>query len=954
MMSKGDCFQRSRVGLFCGASLAAITLITATSTSAQEAAPPSTASQPSESQSLSEIVVTGTRVVRDGFKAPTPTSVIGAEEIAARSPANIADYLNQLPSLAGSATPRSTGSFVGGGLIGINALNLRSLNPNRTLVLLDGQRVGASSLTGLVDVNQFPQQLVKRVDVVTGGASSSWGSDAVAGVVNFVLDHEFTGLKAQVQGGVTDYGDDRNWNLQLSAGSKFAGGRGHILLSGELADSEGTNGIGKRKWYNGRKVLLNPAYTATNGQPQLLVRDNAGIATATPGGMILSGPLRGTYFGPGGTPGQFNFGSITSGTIQVGGDWQYSDYGTAINMAPELARQNVFGRVSYDLTDTIEVFAQASYSRATADQDATAYLKLGNLTIQPDNAFIPASIASRVTAPVTFGTLNADLGRVPIYNRRASERYVIGANGKLDAFGKAWTWEAYGQRSINRVYNSVLTLNTARYAEAIDAVRNASGQIVCRSTLTNPTNGCVPFNVFGTGVVSPTAATYVKGLSEGDNRLTQDVAAATLRGEPFSTWAGPVSVATGIEHRRERVTGSNDPLSTARGWDQGNYQASFGSLHVTEGFFETVVPLAKDLPFAKSFDFNGAVRATDYSTSGYVTTWKLGLTYAPTDDVSFRFTRSRDIRAPNLAELFQTGVGGRSTAPDPFRGNASTTFLTSQGGNTSLTPERADTLGFGVVLQPRFLAGFGASVDYYDIKIDDAITTVAPLTLLAQCFAGNTALCSGITRNSAGVITLITSTPVNLASQHARGLDFEASYRHELFGGNLTLRALATRYLKNYQSNGINLPTDNVGKNSADVALAAATGSGSTSLPKWRYMTSIGWDRDPVAFTFSARGFSDGVYSPAFVECTSACPTSTTDNMTIDNNQIPGAIYFDANVTIKLRDNIEAFLVVDNILNKDPVQIGIGPAISGAPLSVNQSLYDTLGRVFRVGARFKM
>lgn len=965
--------RSSRGALCCAASLATIALTFATGASAQavaEQTSPPTApafevtaaeqntqeqkAEPAETQGAVDVVVTGTRVVRDGFKAPTPTSVIGAAEIAARAPGNIADFINVLPSLAGSATPRSTGSFVGGGLIGINALNLRSLNPSRTLVLLDGQRVGASSLTGLVDVNQFPQQLVSRVDVVTGGASASWGSDAVAGVVNFVLDRNFTGVKGQVQGGVTTYGDNRNWNVQLSAGTKFADGRGHIVVSGELAQDDGTEGLGDRTWYNGRKIILNPAYSATNGQPQLLVRDNVGVALATPGGIILSGPLRGTYFGPSGTAGQFNFGSLTSGSFHVGGDWRYSDFGTAINIAPELGRQNIFGRISYELTDDIEVFAQASYGRSTATQIATVYTKLGTLTIQPDNAYIPASVAPRVTAPFTYGTYNADLGRVPVYNKRTSRRYVVGASGKFDGLGSPWTWDVYAQRSDNHVYNSVRTIATARYTEAIDAVRNPAGQIVCRSTLSSPANGCSPFNVFGTGVVSPAAANYVTGLSEGNNRLTQDVVAATLRGEPFSTWAGPVSIATGVEHRREKVSGSNDPLSSTRGWDQGNYQASFGSLSVTEGFLETVVPLAKDSPFAQSLDLNAAVRATDYSTSGYVTTWKVGLTYAPVDDVSFRVTRSRDIRAPNLAELFQTGVGGRSTAPDPFRANASTSFLTSQNGNPALTPEKADTFGVGVVLKPRFLPGFGASIDYYRIKIDDSITTIAPVTLLNQCFAGNTALCSGITRNAGGVITLITSTPINFAKQISKGIDFEASYRSGLFGGNLSIRALATRYLKNYQDNGINLPTDNVGKNSADVSLAAASGSGSTSLPKWRYFASVGWDRDSFGAVFSARGFSDGFYNPAFVECTTGCPTSTTDNQTIDNNSIPGAIYFDANVTLKITPKVESFLVVDNLLNTDPVQIGIGPSVGGAPLSVNQSLYDTLGRVFRVGLRFKL
>lgn len=928
------------------------------SASAQEA--PATAAEatsteevPSESKA-GDIVVTGTRVVRDGYQAPTPTTVIGTAEIAAKSPSNLADYVNTLPSLSGSATPRSTASFVSNGMIGINALNLRNLNPNRTLVLLDGQRVGASSLTGLVDINQFPQSLVKRIDVVTGGASASWGSDAVAGVVNFVLDKDYTGLKGQAQGGVTTYGDGRNYNISLTAGAKFAGGRGHILLAGELMHDDGIEGIGKRKWYNGSKILFNPAYAAGNGQPQLLVRDNVGIAVAAPGGLITSGNLRGTYFGANGSPAQLNYGSIVSGNFMVGGDSAYTDYGTSGNLSPKQDRRNVFGRVSYELTDSINIYGQASYTSSTAHQAVTSFYNLGNLTIQRDNAFIPASIASSVTGPFSLGTTNQDLGPLEVYNKRSSQRYVVGANGDFDALGTNWSWDVYAQKSINTVYNEAHATITANYTRAIDAVRNANGVIVCRSTLTNPGNGCVPYNVFGTGVNSQAAKDYVMGTSWGRTKLTEDVQAATLKGEPFSTWAGPVSIATGIEHRRESVTGSNDELSTTRAYSFGNYRASFGKYDVKEGFFETVVPLAKGSRFADTLDLNGAVRVTDYSTSGTVATWKLGVTYAPVSDLTFRVTRSRDIRAPNLAELFQTGVAGTGSISDPFRNNATSTFISTTQGNRNLKPEVANTLGLGAVFQPSFLPGFGASIDYYEIRINNAIATIAPATLVNQCFAGNTEFCSQITRSDAGIITGVTVAPINLATQKARGLDFEASYRRPLFGGNVTVRALATRFLENRIDNGINLPTDNVGKNSADVSLAAASGAGATSLPKWRYTASVAWDSDFLALSATARGFSGGVYNPAYVECTSGCPVSTTDNMTIDNNRLPGAIYFDTNVTIKLPNNIDAFFAVDNLLDKDPAQVAYGPNLGAAPLSVNAALYDTLGRTFRAGVRFKM
>ncbi|MDB5365321.1 MAG: hypothetical protein JWM77_1248 [Rhodospirillales bacterium] len=941
MVTKATRRLRSQTALLCGVSAAAVIALAPGDVVAQEAAVAS---------GSTEIVVTGTRIIRDGYQAPTPTSVIGAQEIAAKAPANIADLVNQLPSLAGSTTPQANIASLSTGLIGINALNLRNLGANRTLVLLDGKRVAASTLSGLVDVNQFPQQLIKRVDVVTGGASADWGSDAVAGVVNFVLDKDFTGVKGQVQGGLTTYGDDRTYNVSLTAGTRFANDRGHVLLSFEDAYNGGVSGV-PRGWYNGNKMFFNPAYTPTNGQPQLLVSPNTGFATATPGGIITSGPLQGTYFGPGGTPAKFNYGPIVSAPFMQGGDWQYADFAKSGDLDPKQTRQNYFTRVSYDLTDHLQIFGQGSYGRATSQEAALTQFNFGNITIRRDNAFIPASVAAQVNAlnlaSFTLGSFNQDLGPSIATTVRSSLRGLIGASGDFDALGSNWTWDAYGQRSVNRTYTAGILSITANYQAAIDSVRDSSGNIVCRSTLTNPANGCVPYNIMGIGVNSQAARNYVLGTSWGRNLLTEDVLAGNLHGNPFSNWAGPISVAAGVEHRREAVRGSNDPLSSTNSYFAGNYHASFGAYHVTEGYFETVVPLAKDLSFAKSLDFNGAVRATSYSTSGDVTTWKIGLTYSPIDDITFRATRSRDIRAPNLAELFQAGQTSTTSLADPFRGNAITTAFQVTQGNLNLKPEEADSLGVGAILRPRFLPGFTVSADYYDIRINDAISTVNAPTLVNQCFLGNTALCSQILRNSSGALSSVLVQPVNLAKQIARGIDFEASYRRPFLDGDLTLRVLATHYLKNYANDGITPPTDTVGTNGTN-------GTARNSLPNWRYLATVGWDNEDLALMFTARGISDGVYNTSYIQCTSGCPTSTVANMTINNNHVPGAIYFDTNITFKLPRQIEAFLAVDNIANTSPVQVAYGTSVGAAPLSVNPLLYDILGRTFRMGLRFKM
>ncbi|KRB82725.1 hypothetical protein ASE00_11875 [Sphingomonas sp. Root710] len=909
---------------------------------------------PDEDRATADITVTATRVIRDGYQAPVPVTVLSGDALAAKAPTNIANVVNELPAFAGSVTPTTATQALSAGGVGINALNLRNLGANRTLVLLDGQRVGAATINGWVDVNQFPQNLVKRVDVVTGGASADWGSDAIAGVVNFVLDKEYTGIKANVQGGITTYGDNESYNASLAAGTSFADGRGHLLFSTEYAYTAGVVGQGGRGWYNGAKIFNNPAYAPGNGQPRLINSPAVGFNNATPGGIITSGPLRGTYFGEGGTPLPFQYGLI-SGNFMQGGQWEYADFSTTASLAPKSKRGYVFGRASYELTDNIAVFAQASYTKSKSRGSVGNQWNYGNITIQPDNAFIPASIAGSVTSSFSLGTLNQDLGPIIAWTDRSSWRGVIGASGDFDVGDRNWTWDVYGQRTVNHFDFEASVTNTSRYRQAIDAVRNSNGTIVCRSTLTNPNDGCVPYNIFGTGVVDPNARAYVLGRPYGKNKLTESVASATLRGDPFSTWAGDVSIAAGIEHRKESINGSNDPAATTNSYFAANYKPTIGSYTVTEGFLSAVVPLLKDSSLGKSLNLEGAVRLADYSTSGRVTTWKAGLNYTPIDDITFRFTRSRDIRAPNLGEVFASNVTSTGTPSDPANGGVANTVFIVTRGNPDLKPEVANSLGFGAVFRPTFLPGFAASVDYYNIEIKGSIATIAVQDVVNQCFAGNTALCPSVVRNSAGFISEIRVQPVNLAKQLARGIDFEASYRKSLdaissgLKGDIFVRLLATRFLKNRFDNGVT-KIEYAGTNSANGNTAGLI----PSTPKWRYNFTAGWDNDVAAFALTARGISSGVYSNEYLECSSACPTSTPTATTINNNHIPGAIYFDVNASYKLSSAVELYFAVDNIANKAPAQAALGTFVGAAPLSINPALYDVLGRTFRAGVRLTL
>jgi outer membrane receptor protein involved in Fe transport len=922
--------------------------------------------QPAAHGELQEVVVTGSRVARDGFEAPTPLTVIGEEQIKASAPENLADYVNELPSVVGSATPQNSNLSFSNGQAGINALNLRGLGTVRTLVLLDGKRSVPSAITGVVDINDLPQSLVSRVEVVTGGASAAYGSDAMTGVVNFILDKNFTGFKSEISGGRTTYGDDDNWKVSLTGGIPFADGRGHLLLNGEMTKRDGINGV-PRDWNNqGWYIMNNPAYTAGSGLPERLVVNHASLTTATLGGIITNTTLKGTTFGPGGAPRQFNYGSLVRDPWMQGGEWEANQFNNYNTLDQDVDRRALFARASFNLTDNVQAFAQASLSKSDTQSVQLQQFNLANISIRAGNPFIPDAVAQQMAAQnitqFTLGTMNGDIPSIAFDGAREVTRYLAGFEGNFDLFGKQWNWDAYYQKGQTDSSETGYNISAkAKFANALDVVVSpTNGLPVCRSTLTDPSNGCIPYNPMGLGVNSQAALDYMLGSPHRDQTFTQEVAAATVRGSPFDIWAGPVSIALGVERREEKVSGSSDPTSLINGWFAGNYLPTFGSYHVAEAFMETVVPLLHDLPMARELDLNAAVRRTDYSTSGLVTTWKLGATWQPIDDLHFRVTRSRDIRAPNLNELFAAGTANTNSVTDPFNNNQNAPYQGLSVGNPNLQPEKADTLGFGVVLEPRFLEGFTASVDYYDTKIHDAIGNVNAQVIVDNCFSGNQVYCAAITRGlgAGGVeqITQIRLSPFNLVELHARGVDIEGSYRFDLnrmmssLNGDMTLRVLATHYLENYQDNGINVPTDSVGEN-------AVNGS-NNGPPDWLYRATLTYSNDPFTVTLTGRGLSSGTYGNNFIQCSTGCPVSTVDNPTINDNTLPGAFYMDASVSYKFNWNdltMESFVSVQNLTNKDPAIVASGPAgLSYASTPTNPALYDILGRVFRVGVRMKM
>ncbi|MDP8913024.1 MAG: TonB-dependent receptor, partial [Pseudomonadota bacterium] len=648
-------------------------------------------------------------------------------------------------------------------------------------------------------------------------------------------------------------------------------------------------------------------------------------------------------------------------TLTMGGDWELADNSRRLGFDAAEERWGVFGRVSFELEPWIELFGEASYNWQETLFDAGPQFST-IVRLQADNAFLINTLgAARLQGitSVTVGTTAVDLPNRQSNNQRDVQRYVLGAGGEFQLFGNSANWSAYGQYGQTNTREQLRNIMiTSRVNAATDAVFAragnpagvAPGTIVCRINVdANPTNNdpnCAPLNRLGIGVASQAAIDYVLGDPFRDQKLEQTVAGVNLSFTPFATWAGDVSVAVGGEYRKEEVSGFVPP-EFQTGFSVGNYLPTFGSYNVKEAYLETLIPLGFGL------QFNGAVRATDYSTSGYVTTWKVGATWEPIEDIRFRATRSRDIRAPNLNELFQAGTSRTDTVDNPFTPQLGDrlTFRETTTGNLNLRPEKADSFSAGVVLQPRFLGGFSASADFFEVKVEDAIGQLFAQAIVNRCFEGRQEFCAAFGPDPTGDRDIfVRASPFNFSRQTVRGVDFEASYRlpiERLFAnvdGAFTLRGLATRYIDNITDTGFSIPVDSVGSN------------GGSGPPKWIYRFSASVDTPTYTITGTARGISSGTFSNSFIECETNCPVGRPSAIvsqfpTIDNNDAAGLFYVDLNVTTKFnalgRGDGEFFVNVTNVFDADPLLLPEGG------ISANTTYSDLLGRAFRVGLRIR-
>lgn len=975
---------------------------------------------------LQEVRITGSRITTtEGINAPTPVTAVQATELQQMAPGSLVEALSQLPQFSGNI---GSEQIVGGQNSGGANVNLRGAGVNRTLVLLDGRRVVSSNRFGTVDINMFPEALLKGVELVTGGASASYGTDAVAGVANFILDTDFTGIKTHVQGGQTTRDDGRNWEANLAFGHQF-GEKLHLIASIGADEQEA---IGEFGSLDDRDYFNQTARVAIVGGtgPRHIIRPYVTATNFTNGGIIVepSVPaLNFITFNPDGTTGRLPYNGVgsfsgTGNCSCFAEESQTFGVDRDNEVAPGYRRKNGFVHLKYDVNENTDVYTQVlvGETRNNDRRESISLLSTWQGRIYADNPYLPANVRTLMQQNnrqfVGFGMFGLDTPESPIgdsrqitENRLASVTLGLNKNFSTGGFLNGWRLEAYFQHGDNR--QDFITQNgirTDRLPLAMDVVTGPNGTPVCRVSLPefDPRgifSGCVPINLFG-GVenLTPEQVAWIRDDGKVARQWTsQNFAEAVLSGEMWEGWgAGPISAAFGASYRgdrlRQRTLDPSDEFpalpdgtlladyglvpygirgvsaQTATGGipglrfvpagyagDANSSSVLFSSLRAIEGrynvkeaFTEFQIPVLKDIPAIQSLEFNAAARWANYSGSGDIWAGKLGAVWDINEQLRFRVTQSRDVRAATLQERFDQTRGGVNVI-DPANGNTTVTTASFSGGNPLVQPEKADTTTVGLVYQPSFLQGFSATVDWYKIDIDDAIAQLSAQNIVTGCFNGDTTLCQYVIRRDNlpnGFIDRVENLFINLAVQKISGVDLELNYRTELGASGQTLgwRFYGTFLDHNSIQNQGGPVDERVGQLGPGIANVGG-------LPKYKFTTNVTYGIGSFSAFLQGRWIDGGILDRTFRECTANCvlPSGAQDPNTIEDNTVPSTFYMD--MTLKFRaldDDLEIYGTVTNLLDRDPVYT---PGVIGraGTNEFNTSLYDVVGRRYVVGFNYQ-
>ena len=984
------------------ASVAALTALAPAGAWAQAAAPAAGAGT-GAAASTGEVVVTGSRIARRDFTSDSPIVTKPAQDLARVSAPTLDQALaDQLPQITGVTGQTQTGA--GFGQIGAATLNLRNLGENRNLVLMDGRRMEPSTTDFAVDINSIPSALIDSVEVITGGASAVYGSDAVAGVVNFKLKHNFEGLELDAKGGISGRGDYGNTDDSVTAGANFADGRGNVVVSldylyraptyqrnipfyqRELATGSGTYALSflDLGYYQSELDTI----PGTHGVPNWP-------------GFPGSGPVdyginsdRSTLFniatGQGYTSGYYPQNPNYAFDNGVKYNTNYNEYATT-----PMQRYSAFTRFEYKLTDDITAYGQLLYTHYNVDN---VYIPLPaanfwSIDIPFDAAHpVPASLASVLAsrpdpvAPWHYSTSISFLG-IPITDN-VSDVYqaLVGLKGDIGASG--WTWDVYASHGSTSVDSTGVQgyVDWNRWQQLLEAPGYGAG--FNNGAGASCTSGISPF--MNPGSISQDCRNYLEYKYHNALDQSQDIVEATLQGKVTDLPAGELRVAVGADYRRNTLDSYVDPIyetnpqiGSGASSMVGTFAAnsSSGSEHVYELYGEALVPILRDAPLVKSFDVDLAYRYSNYNLSGGVSTYAATANWKITEAFSLRGGYQRAVRAPNVTELFssaqaaivipafdpcvnvgpfavpngpygnnpgnpnQAKVQALCTALTPnanpglynaFAGQGTPVLVGQESGNPNLKPEKADTFTFGAVFRARDLpwrSSLQASIDYYNIKVSDAIEVLDPNQTYQLCFnafgtnptySAANPYCQIIARAPGnGLSANVYDVYQNQGGIKTSGVDLNIDWRLPAGPGTLDLNGVVN-YLGDYKRSFLNgLP----------FVEYADTISSTQAYFRWRPITTV---------TYALDNWTAGLrwrFTPRTrdVSCAAQCDAPPTASYST----------FDLFGSYALNSKVQISGGIDNLFDRDP------PVVGGVLGNTNLGEYDVIGRQLYLALKAK-
>ncbi|HTW35984.1 MAG TPA: TonB-dependent receptor [Rhizomicrobium sp.] len=1009
-----------------------------------------------QDQSTETVVVTGSRIPQQGLYAPSPVTAVGQQEMKFEGTTGVESLLNNLPSVLADQT-----SGESNGATGTATVDLRGLGSVRTLVLVNGTRLmPGDPKVPVPDLNEIPAALVDHVEILTGGASAVYGSDAMAGVVNFVMRKDFEGIEFDGQYGIAQADNTNAYDRSVvaAAGDQLAkeniwdgaNETGTLIMGTNTANGKGnvTAYIG---YQNTEPVLAGArdyaacsfigGFTSSGaahvcgGSSTYNRQLSIDAADYNHANQIGTNPTTGApIYAAGFTPVADSFfetgtGAVGSGMFvpYTGAADQHYNYGATNYLQRPDTRYTGGFFAHYEVNKELDIYTSFMFTDdKTTAQIAARGLFFGEgavsgsswlvncsnplMTAQenqllcgtvPGYAFVPAAGYAaggyyNGAGNNTPGDASLEIGRRAIEGgplitelEHTSYRMQVGARGDL---GDGWTYDAYGQFS-ESIFNETDLgfFSTKNAANALQAVYNPSGQIVCASGAA----GCVPLDVFnGIGSITPQQLSYVKvpGLQNGyteEQILSADITGDLGEYGIQSPWAkSPVAVSFGTEYRAEYLELQPDEeyisgdLNGAGGATLPTPRSGF---NVVEGFSEVKIPLVQEMPWVEDFSFNGGYRYSSYSDAGSVSAYKYGLEYQPIDDFRVRASYERAVRAPTVLEAFSPNNIELASAQDPCaspnwattapgcasvtnRGNSVILSCPSNqcnqlvGGNPNLRPEIGDTRTIGIVATPTFLDGFTATIDYFNIDVSQAISSIPAGVSLTECYVQQVAsYCNLVHRNSLGQLLgndgYVVSTNQNTGFLHTKGIDFEANYNVSLDDIPMTAGygALQFAFIGTWEQDYEVEITAAQGSYSCDGLFGVTCGF---PRPKWRHRLRVTWETPwDVDFSANWRYMSSVKFDADQVHVPQLAVYGTSVN---GGPPVPADAtindywYLDLAADWNVRTGVDLHAGVNNVFDRLPPQLdSFSYPVGVGNDNTFPGTYDTLGRTMFIGVTIK-